>query len=299
VIGDKIPDPPNFTDEEWRRCRDSGDFAPILFEWYKFVSALCNFFACIQPNSPAVRKMDYTQYAVLVGLLNRCSRLMLSNVALSHEGLFGETTALIDRCIFDSCVKVAWLCQNEAADNFDRFFADGLRTELELKAEISANIQSRGGAVLTIERRMLESIERTIRSSGLDDAAVLEAKRLPDLATMIASVGGDRLMYIVGQRIGSHRIHGTWTSLRMHYLEEADQGEGMLRPRDHNCSTHINQYVFVPWAVLTALKSFVCFIFADAKDAEPVQGLIDSVVGEINAVNREVVGQDFERVNDV
>lgn len=294
-----IPDAPKFTDEEWRQCRESGDFAPILFEWYKFVSLLCNFLASIQPNSPAVRKMDYTQYAVLIGLLNRCSRLMFSNVALSHEGLFGETTALIDRCIFDSCVKVAWLCQNEATDKFDRFFADGLRTELELKAEIAANIQARGGAVLAIEKRMLASIERTVRSSGLSELEILEEKKLPDLASMIASLGGDRLMYIVGQRIGSHHIHGTWTSLRMHYLEEADEGEGMLRPRDHNCSTHINQYVFVPWAVLSALKNFVSFIFADKEYAEPLQGLIDSVLREIDAINREVVGQDFERVNDV
>jgi hypothetical protein len=294
-----FPDPPKFTDEERRACRDSGDFVPILFEWYKFVSALCNVFASIQPNSPAVRKMSYTEYAVLIGLLNRCSRLMFSNVALSHEGLFGETTALIDRCIFDSCVKVAWLCENKATDNFDRFFADGLRTELELRKEISANIQSRGGAVLTIEKRMLASIDRTIRSSGLDEAEILEAKKLPDLATMITNLGGDRLMYIVGQRIGSHHIHGTWTSLRMHYLEEAHEGDGMLRPRGHNCSTHINQYVFVPWAVLAALRSFVGFVFAEAKDAEPVQGLIDSVLGEIGAINSEVVGQDFERVNDI
>lgn len=85
----------------------------------------------------------------------------------------------------------------------------------------------------------------------------------------------------------------------MHYLEEADQGDGMMRPRDHNCSTHINQYVFVPWAVLTALNSFVDFIFEDAKDAEPVLELIESVYREIDVVNREVVGQDFERVNDV
>jgi hypothetical protein len=294
-----LPSPPEFTDEEWRKSRESGDYAPILFEWYKFVGQIANFIACIQPDSPAIRKMDYTQYAVLIGLLNRCSRLMLSNVALSHEGLFGETTAIIDRCIFDSCVKVAWLCENKAADDFDRYFADGLRTELELKAAISANIQSRGGAVLAIEKRMLASIDRTVRSSGLPEAKILAAKKLPDLASMIDSIGGDRLMYVVGQRIGSHHVHGTWTSLRMHYLVEADGGNGILRPRDHDCSTHVNQYVFVPWAVLTALKSFVGFIFADATDAETVHGLIDSVLSEIESINREVVGQDFERINDI
>jgi hypothetical protein len=224
---------------------------------------------------------------------------MFSNVALSHEGLFGETTAIVDRCIFDSCVKVAWLCQNRAADNFNRYFADGLRTEIELKAEIAANIDSRGGAVLNIEKRMLVSIERTVRSSGISETDILQAKKLPDLASMISNLGADRLMYVVGQRIGSHHVHGTWPSLRMHYLEDAEESEGMLRPRDHDCPTHINQYVFIPWAVLISLKSFVSFIFAGAKDTEDMRGLLDSVLREIDAINREVVGQDFERVSDV
>jgi len=101
-----VPEPPKFTEADWLKCRDSGDYCPILFEWYKFVGTLCNFFASIRPDSPAVRSIPPVHYAVMIGLLNRCSRLMLSNVTLSHEGLFGETTALLDRCIFESCVKV-------------------------------------------------------------------------------------------------------------------------------------------------------------------------------------------------
>ena len=94
----EVPTPPKFTDEEMLACREFGDFCPILFEWYKFVGALCNFFASIQQDSPAVKSIEPLHYAGLIGSLNRCSRLMLANVALSHEGLFGETTAIIDRC---------------------------------------------------------------------------------------------------------------------------------------------------------------------------------------------------------
>lgn len=291
-----VPDPPQFTDEDWRKCRDSGDYCPILFEWYKFAGALCNFFASIRPDSPAVRPIPSVHYAVLIGLLNRCSRLMLSNVALSHEGLFGETTALLDRCIFESCVKVTWLCECKATDGFLRLIADGLKTELELKAKILANVEARDEQLLEIEKRMLSSIDRHIRSSGLTEAEIASAKRLPDLAAMIDGLGHDRLMYIVGQRIGSHHVHGTWPSLRMHYLEENE--DRMLVPRDHNCSTHVNQYVFVPLVVLNAMRSFIRVIFADQEDITPMEGLIESIELEIGKVNEEVVRNDFERVTE-
>ena len=293
----EVPSPPKFTEEDWRKCRESGDYAPMLFEWYKFVAALCNFFACIRADSPAVRSIPLLHYAVLAGLLNRCSRLMLANVALSHEGLFGETTALIDRCIFESCVKLSWLCQTDSSERFTRFLADGLRTEVQLKAKIKSNIAVRGGHALAIEKRMLSSIDRHIQSAQLSEEQVVSTKRLPDLASMIEGMEQDRLMYIVGQRIGSHHIHGTWPSLRMHYLEEGEAG--MLRPRDHNCETHVNQYVFVPMVVLSAMNSFVHFIFDDEADVEPMAGLVSSIKEEIGKVNKEVIGNDFERAEEI
>ncbi len=269
----------------------------MLFEWYKFIGALCNFFACIRADSPAVRSIPPLHYAVVIGLLNRCSRLMLANVALSHEGLFGETTALIDRCIFESCVKIAWLCQSDSSERFVRFLADGLRTEIELKQKIKSNIEGRGGEVLAIEKRMLASIDRHIASTQLSEDQITNTKRLPDLAAMIEGLEQDRLMYIVGQRIGSHHVHGTWPSLLMHYLEEGE--DGMLRPRDHNSATHVNQYVFVPMVVLAAMNSFVYFIFSDEEDIAPMAGLLGSIKNEIAKVNKEVVGNDFERAEEI
>jgi hypothetical protein len=35
-----IPDPPSFSEDDMRRCRETGDYKPILFEWYKFVGSL-------------------------------------------------------------------------------------------------------------------------------------------------------------------------------------------------------------------------------------------------------------------
>jgi hypothetical protein len=292
-----LPNPPTFTNDDWQKCRDSGDYCPMLFEWYKFVGALSIFFASIRPDSPAVRPINRIHYAVLIGLLNRCSRLMLANVALSHEGLFGETTSIVDRCIFESCVKVCWLCENASTDKFNRFLADGLKTELELREKIQKNVGARGGEVLQIESRMLASIARYVASSGLTDNEIVSAKKLPDIAAMIEALGQDRLMYVVGQRIGSHHVHGTWPSLRMHYLEDGE--DGMLMPRDHNSATHVNQYVVVPLLVIDVIKHYVRFIFLAEDDTKPVISMLESVEDEITKINTEVIGTDFERVEGI
>lgn len=292
-----LPPSPEITDEEWRACRAAGDFRPILFEWYKYVGLLCNLFACIRPESPALKKLPATQFSVLVGLLNRCSRLMHSNVALSHEGLFGETTAILDRCIFESCVKVSWLCQEGSDEAFTRYIAEGLKTEVAFKTQIAENIAARGGDTLPIERRMLSSIDNYIAGSRLTEPQIEAAKKLPDLASMIRDLGHHRVHYLVGQRIGSHHVHGTWPSLRLHYLEE-DEG-GYWLPRDHDCSTHVNQYVFIPFAVLGALDSFFQFVVDNPADLKPLSELLISLREEIQSINAEVIGNDFDQITDI
>lgn len=290
-----LPNAPNITEEQMERCRETGDFCPVLFEWYKFTGALCNFFARVQANSPAIAAPAPRDYAVLIGLLNRISRLMFSNVALSHRGLFGETTAIVDRCIFESAIKTIWLCETGAQDRFNRLVADGLKTELKFRGQIQANIADRGES-LTIEARMLDSVERHIQSSEMDAEAISASPKLPDLASMINAIRGHKLLYFVGQKIGSHHVHGTWPSLRFHYLKETD---GVLSPRDHDCPTHVNQYVFVPLIVLDTLRSFATFVFRDPDDREAMIGLLDSVEQKITAINAEVVGSDFERTTEV
>lgn len=293
----KFPNPPDITEDLLQQCHDSGDFSPVFFEWYKYVAVVANVFASIRQDSPAVRSFPHPQYAALVGLLNRCTRLMHSNVALSHEGLFGETTAILDRCIFETSVRIIWLCRQQSNQAFTRFFAEGLKTEIALKEKISANITARGGEALAIEQRMLGSIERCIRTSDLTEAQIVESKKLPDMATMIESLKHDHLMYIVGQKLGSHHVHGTWPSLLFHYLDRDD--DGTWHPRDHNCRTHVNQYVFVPLVVLAAVIAFIEFIMDKPEDIEPLRGFIDAIEQEIVSLNHEAVGTDFELAEEI
>jgi hypothetical protein len=222
---------------------------------------------------------------------------MLANVALSHEGLFGETTAIVDRCIFESAVKIIWLSESALVDKFERLIADGLKTELEFKDKINSNIANRSGEVLAIEKRMLISIENHIKSSGMTAQEIAARKKCPDLASMIDEIGHDRLFYLVGQKMGSHHVHGTWPSLRLHYLEEGENGE--LRPRDHNCATHENQYIFVPLVVLGAMGAFVRFVMPNAQDQAVFINLLESVGKEFEKINAEVIGDDFSRAKEI
>jgi hypothetical protein len=287
-----LPEEPSISEEMRARCRRAGEYRPILFEWYKYVALLANRFAGIRGDSPGLRAMPPVHFGVLVGLLNRCARLMFANVALSHEGLFGETTAILDRCVFESCVKLSWLCSQSLPDAFERFFAEGLKTELELEREISANITARQGVTLNIERRMLDSVDRAIASTGLTREQIEGAKKLPDIAAMLNALGQRRLAYVVGQRLGSHHVHGTWVSLRQHFLEEGE--DGLLRPRDHDCDTHVNQYLFVPQAVLASMRSFLKSTVADGQVAASLETVVRSAEDQVGQIGLELSGSDFE-----
>jgi Family of unknown function (DUF5677) len=286
-----LPEPPSFSEDDMRHCREAGDFKPLLFEWYKFVGSLGSVVAHIQPDSPAFRPIPAQHYYVLMGLLNRCVRLMLSNVALSHKGKFGETTALVDRCIFESAIKLIWLCRSASQDEFTRYLASGLKTELELKASIEQAIATRGGVTLPIETRMLASIDKHISASGLSTAEIASTSNLRDLAAIIQGLGHDRLFYVVGQRIGSHHVHGTWSSLMFHYLQEHDFGNSYkFAPRGHDCATHINQLMFVPLIVLAAMAEYARYTL-DKDDADAFDVLFASTKDEIMRIYNEA-GED-------
>jgi len=286
-----LPDPPSFSEDDMRRCQETGDYKPVLFEWYKFVGSLGFVVVNIQPDSPAFRPIPAQHYHVLMGLLNRCVRLMLSNVALSHQGKFGETTAIVDRCIFESAIKLIWLCRSDSPEEFTRYLATGLKTELELKASIERNIATRDGVTLPIEERMLASIANHIDASGLTEAEIASTSNLRDLAAMIQGLGHERLFYTVGQRIGSHHVHGTWSSLLFHYLEKHEFGNSYrFAPRGHDCPTHINQFMFVPLIVLHAMADYVRYTL-EQDDANALNGLFTSTEHEIMRIYNEA-GED-------
>jgi len=60
-----------------------------------------------------------------------------------------------------------------------------------------------------------------------------------------------------------------------------------------DCSTHVNQFVFVPLIVLSALSAYMHYALVESKDVEEFVGLFESTGEEIQAINSKAVGDYF------
>jgi hypothetical protein len=286
-----LPDPPTFTAELVERCEREVDFRPILFEWYKHVGAICNRVACLAIDSPAFRATPPVHFAVLIGLLNRCSRLMVANVRLSSTRLYGETTSLLDRCIAETATKVLWLCHKDDPDCFVRYLANSLKRDLVFKGHIEENIRSRGGAPLVIETRMLRSIQHCMTLSGLSEQEVKDAKKLPDFSSICRDLALDELFYSAIQRLGSHAVHGTWSELVFNYLRHED-GRGFL-PRDHDVDTQDVQYIVISRLVIAAVSSFLEYVAADPSEIKEFVSVLEGIEQKLVEIQNLAWASDF------
>ena len=283
---------PTFPVELWDKCRKDNDFMPILFEWYKHIGGICNIIASISRHSPAIRRIPALHYAILTGLLNRCSRLMLSNVRLSATKKYGETIRLLNRSIIESAVIVQWLCHKDNNNRFQRYLAEGVKRDLILKDHIQQNIAERGGKALVIENRMLSSIQECIEPTGLSEKQIRQMQKLPDLWSMCRDIGISEKFYIGIQRMGSHEVHGTWTSLWTHYLRRDEDGEYYLR--DHDVRPHANQFMVTPLMILETLKRFMEYVVPNATDREIIESILAEATTEIGKLASEIMSSDFK-----
>ena len=287
-----LPNPPTFSNELVDQCKQDGDFRPILFEWYKYVGIICIKIASLSPDSPAFRAIPPVHYAILTGLLNRCSRLMVANVRLSCTQRYGETTALLDRSIAETAIKVQWLCHKDAPDYFLRYLADGLKKDLKLKDDIKENINNRGGNTLVIETRMLNSIEKCIGPSGLTQKEVVGAKKLPDFATMCRDLSLGDLGYTAIYRMGSHAVHGTWSDLIFHYLRhEEDQGFSL---KDLEEDTQDIQYIYISLLVLEAMDKFLNYVAKNPSEINAFFSVLDSIEQKLVEIQNLALASDFD-----
>ena len=292
-----LPDPPEIDENDMQQCRDTGDYSPVFFEWYKYVASLSFIFANLKQDTPSVRKdISKRDYGILVGMLNRCARIMLANVALSHKGEFGESTMILDRCIFESCVILAWLCKStDVADRFDRYVASGLRTELELRDQVQKAVSARGGSKFNIEYRMLEMVEGCLAEAGFDEERIKNTKGMPSMASILDSLGQPRFSYTAGQRVSSHHVHGTWVGLRNHYIDLAEDGSYHAKT---SSPTHVNQYVYISFSVLDALSWFVSFLFERSEEERNTfMKFFREVFDEISSINNEMIRTDYQYRN--
>jgi len=252
-----LPPLPSFNEETWAEAKKTKDYRPILFDLYSYVGLVTITCAEIHPSSAGMRPIPELNRAVLAGLLSRCCRLMLASIKLSDEDRFGETLAILQRCITESAFRVRWLCKKNSQTDYNQYLADGLKAEVALRDRIRTNIKSRGGQVLPIEKRMLDSTGRMLDESGMTEDQVSSAKRMPKFNAICDDIDlGD--LYLAVQKLGSHSIHGNWSDILMYYVSR--QEDGSFSIQDHNARPHANQYLYTSLFVLSATKDYLLYI---------------------------------------
>jgi hypothetical protein len=288
-----IPNFPEFTEQELADATKTKDLMPLFFKWQKYTCQICHFVVSIERDSPALRQVPRLHYAVLIGLLNRCSRLLLSTLKLSDEGYYGETTSIIDRCIFESAVKTMWLCIDGREDRFKRFVADGLKTQLIYKRLVEEHIASEGGKTARIEKRTLESISRYFTEVEMSEQEVTDTPRMPDEASVIRELGFPEMFYLAGQRIGSHHVHGSWPSLIYHYVGLKN---GEFYPKDHRSEPHVFQFYFTSRIVLSACISYIRYMIPDSNDHKAIINILQYAQTEIDKLVFENNADEFAQI---
>lgn len=251
-----IPNYPHFSAENWTGAASEYGFGYIFFEWYRWVGNLTTVVAFIQPDSPDFGKISKQEYHLLSALLARCSRLMLSIIALTHERKFGEAASIIHRSLMETAVKLIWVCAEDTPERVRWLIASGLQPELEFERNIKSNIEEAAGEATELETRMLLSIENHFNASGMSKSDVANSKRLPDLFSMFKNIGWSRLDYVILQRIGSHAVHGNWPSLLVDYLEKSDIDGYDFQPRGDDVDAHPNMYMGGARLVLSAIAAY-------------------------------------------
>ena len=286
--------PPDVSEDELLQARSSNDYIPLIFKRYRFVGNLAMAVVQLQPLQFLLEGPRRKQYHVICGLLNRAGRLIFSNVALVHEGRFGEAMAIIDRSIFETAVKLIWLCSEPSREKFQIFYANSLLPEIELKAIIERNIQARGTS-LPIEERMLNSINRHFDAAGLRETEINGTPKMPSIAAMLTAIGRDRLDYVVAQRIGSHHVHGTWPSLLLHYLrpdKSSPEGELNFLPNGAFCEPNVNQFFYGSLLTLECIEHYASICFGECNLSDEVFALTRSARDAIILVLNELHEQD-------
>jgi hypothetical protein len=196
------------------------DFTGLSVDLLVEVGSFVRVAACISPGD--TRRWNRDQ-AIVAGNVVRLYKLISALLDQTSQRR-RETTFIFARLAFEAIVNVRYLIEFSCPELFDSYIRHSLRHEKRLYDRIKSNIAARGG-VLPIERRMLASIERAARTSGmsLSDVSANKPKNWgnKNLFERAKAVGLDTA-YPAAFGGGSHTVHGSqrvWPLTRISFLD--------------------------------------------------------------------------------
>ena len=198
-------------------------FSSLAFDLYKETARVVTVAAGISSGDDSTKGFLRNQ-AICVGLLIRVMKFMTAVLQLiSGTSARREVLIALTRSILESTTNVRYLLLKNDEAVFDQFVTSSLGPERELYDFVQAQIKERGGTPLQIESRMLWSMDRACRLAGVAITDVPAKSSWVNLRERFKALGDEQL-YLSIQRMGSHAVHGTWSDLILHHLEETADG---------------------------------------------------------------------------
>lgn len=203
--------------------KSEGDFiglaVSLLVETGSYVCLLGNLL-------PYDTKSWNTDQAVLGGHFVRLYKLIsaLLDQTCQHRR---EVSSMLARMAFECVVNITFILKNYSPDLLLSFKSYSLKHEKRLMDRINKNIEERDGKVLPIEQRMLNSIKRSFKTSGVNPG---------DIKTSKIRNWGNKNIYERAKDVGleeaylaafggpSHGIHGNWQDLLEYHLISDEDG---------------------------------------------------------------------------
>lgn len=281
-IEELLPKETSVTDEVIAKCQSEGDFTNLAFELFKEAACLTSVVSCSYKTELPTKFPWERNQAICAGLLTRTVKFMLAVGRLYASGDSAEVSLALCRSILESATNVRFLLLKNSQELFDKFVLFSLTPERRLFDEIQINIQARGGTILPIEQRMLESIEKTRAVSNV---------RLEDAPTKFTNWGGDLLQklqqlkianrYTPHQRVMSHSVHGDWVDLMFFHLSHE---AGQFGPNPDSCPEEPALFLPTSFVVLEAATDYLQHYYPSATDSTLLQKRISDLTDRIKRV---------------
>lgn len=225
----------------------------------------------------------------------RISKFMLVVTQLSATRNRADVVFALNRSILESAVNLEFLLTKNDDAVFEQFVKSSLGPERELYDTIQTNVVERGGKLLPIEKRMLDSINRVCQASGV---------KIEEVNQKYGDWGGgvrERLkflkkeeQYVALQRLPSHAVHGTWVDLCMRHLEYDAKADVFL---PDNSFANVDARFLGPIATFVLeptklyLQRFFSHVPETAKLLERIEDLQNRIV-EADAAHENLMAQE-------
>ncbi len=255
------------------------------FELYKETAILVAVIANLyEGDVPAEMALDRNR-AVCAGLLVRIAKFMMAVIQLTAKDRRGEVVLVLNRCILESAINLEFLVTQNSDQLFDRFVKNSLGPERELYDVIQTNIRARNGQVLAIEDRMLTSVERVFRLSGVkfDEVQPKYSEWGQNFRERLKALDKE-YMYLFLQRIPSHAVHGSWIDILLHHVD-GDVETGKFSPHPEWARADARLLLPIATLLLETVGAYVTRYFPEPDRLQLIKDRISDLSARIHSID--------------